>query len=104
MDAALCRYGIEYVKDPDTNKRIPTCHRASWDSILTDVDYLDAVKYADYMARRVYEADGKYIDEVQKQILAISHTEDPYDIFICYKESALDGSRTKDSVLAARPL
>lgn len=99
-NAALCRYGIEYVKDPDTNKRIPTCHRASWDSILTDVDYLDAVKYADYMARRVYEADGKYIDEVQKQILAISHTEDPYDIFICYKESALDGSRTKDSVLA----
>ena len=99
-NAALCRYGIEYVKDPDTNKRIPTCHRASWDSILTDVDYLDAVKYADYMARRVYEADGKYIDEVQKQILAISHTEEPYDIFICYKESALDGSRTKDSVLA----
>lgn len=99
-NAALCRYGIEYVKDPDTNKRIPTCHRASWDSILTDVDYLAAVKYADFMARRVYELDGKYIDEVQKQILAISHTEEPYDIFICYKESALDGSRTKDSVLA----
>lgn len=99
-NAALCRYGIEYVKDPDTGKRIPTCHRANWDSILSDVDYLAALQYADSLARSVYESDGKYIDQVQKQILAISNTEDPYDIFICYKESSIDGNRTRDSVLA----
>ena len=67
-NAALCRYGIEYVKDPDTNKRIPTCHRASWDSILTDVDYLDAVKYADYMARRVYEACLLYTSDAADEL------------------------------------
>lgn len=39
------------------------------------------------LARKVYETDGKYIDEVQKNILAISRTEEPYDIFICYKET-----------------
>lgn len=30
----LCKYGIEYVEDPATFKRIPTCHRASFDSGL----------------------------------------------------------------------
>ena len=29
----LCKYGIEYVDDPDTYKKIPTCHRASFESI-----------------------------------------------------------------------
>ena len=28
----LCKYGIEYVDDPATYKKIPTCHRASYDS------------------------------------------------------------------------
>ena len=26
----LCNYGIEYVDDPATAKKIPTCHRASF--------------------------------------------------------------------------
>ena len=25
--ACLCRYGIEYVQDPRTGHRVPTCHR-----------------------------------------------------------------------------
>ncbi len=41
----LCRYGIEYVEDPNTFERIPTCHRASFDSILDDVDYLEAINF-----------------------------------------------------------
>ena len=96
----LCRYGIEYVEDPDTHKHIATCHRASWDSILDDVDYLAALKYADPLAKEVYEREGKYIDDIQKGILAISRSEEPYDIFICYKETTDGGSRTKDSVYA----
>ena len=32
--------------------------------------------------------------------MAISQKEEPFDVFICYKESEPDGSRTKDSVLA----
>lgn len=30
----LCKYGIEYVDDPDTFNKIPTCHRTSYDSII----------------------------------------------------------------------
>ena len=39
---ALCRFGIEYVEDPVSFEWIPTCHRASFDSFLEDVDYLAA--------------------------------------------------------------
>ena len=30
----LCKYGIEYVDDPATGRKIPTCHRSSFDSML----------------------------------------------------------------------
>lgn len=40
----LCRYGIEYVVAPKTNKRIPTCHRTQFRSILEDGDYLGDYK------------------------------------------------------------
>ena len=30
----LCKYGIEYVDDPATGDKVPTCHRSSVDSIL----------------------------------------------------------------------
>ena len=35
----LCKYGIEYVEDPKTFKRIPTCHRTLYQAILADHDY-----------------------------------------------------------------
>lgn len=96
----LCRYGIEYVVDPKTNKRIPTCHRTQFRSILEDGDYLAAVKNCDGIARAVYNSEAMYIDNVQKQILEISSKEEPFDIFICYKESDNAGRRTIDSAIA----
>jgi len=72
---ALCRFGIEYVEDPATYEWLPTCHRASFDS---------AAKIA----------------EVQRGILATSQNEQPFDIFLCYKETGEDGQRTRDSLMA----
>ena len=83
----LCRYGIEYVQDPTSGERIPTCHRASFDSILNDVDYQAARKYSDGVARSLYEKEAQRIAALQKDILAISQKETPFDVFICYKES-----------------
>lgn len=40
------------------------------------------------------------IAALQKDILAISQKETPFDVFICYKESDENGKRTKDSALA----
>jgi hypothetical protein len=42
----LCRYGIEYVEDPRTHERVPTCHRTQYEPILTDADYLAALENA----------------------------------------------------------
>ena len=97
---ALCRFGIEYVEDPTTYEWIPTCHRASFDSFLEDVDYKAALEYSDGITRRQYQKDAMKIAEVQKSILVTSQNEEPYDIFLCYKESDVQGNRTKDSVLA----
>lgn len=32
----LCKFGIEYVDDPATSDKVPTCHRSSFDSVLED--------------------------------------------------------------------
>ena len=96
----LCRYGIEYVDDPKTKKKIPTCHRTIYQSIFDDVDYKDAIKDADVVAKRIYQSEAETIDRIQKSIIAISQKEAPYDIFICYKESDENGSRTRDSFVA----
>lgn len=96
----LCKYGIEYVEDPASHKRIPTVHRAQYTSIYDDSDYKSALEYADAAQRIVYEREAKAINEIQKGILAISQKEDPFDVFICYKETDANGKRTPDSVLA----
>ena len=96
----LCRYGIEYVEDPATKKRIPTVNRAQFTSVYDDDNYKSALEYADSQQRELYEKEAKAINEIQKGILAISQKEEPFDIFICYKETDKDGRRTPDSVLA----
>lgn len=96
----LCKFGIEYVEDPKTYKRIPTCHRTSYDSIVADEYYKKALEHADITQRSIYESEAKQIDEIQKGILAIATNEEPYDVFICYKETDENGKRTQDSVIA----
>ena len=96
----LCRYGIEYVEDPSTLERVPTCHRASYDSIFDDIDYIEAVNKADTVAMSLYQKEAAKIDRIQKGILEISQKEKPFDIFICYKETDSIGERTLDSVKA----
>jgi len=96
----LCRYGIEYVEDPSSHKRIPTVNRAQFTSIFDDDNYKSALQYADGYQRSIYEEEAKAINEIQKGILAISQKEEPFDVFICYKETDNNGRRTQDSVLA----
>lgn len=96
----LCRYGIEYVEDPSSCKRVPTVNRAQFTSVFDDEDYKSAIKYADSYQKNIYEAEAAVINEIQKGILAISQKEEPFDVFICYKETDNNGRRTQDSVLA----
>ncbi|MBR2944715.1 MAG: ribosomal protein L7/L12 [Clostridia bacterium] len=96
----LCKYGIEYVEDPLTKKRIPTVNRAQYTSIFDDDNYKSAIKYADISQKLIYEEEARAINEIQKGILDISQKEEPFDVFICYKETDENGRRTHDSVYA----
>ena len=96
----LCKYGIEYVDDPATGDKIPTCHRSSFDSFMDDSDFELVMENSDTLSRAVYREQAKQIEEIRKQIIEVSGKEAPYDIFICYKETAEDGQRTIDSVIA----
>lgn len=96
----LCKYGIEYVDDSTTAKKIPTCHRTSYESIFEDNNFDLALEYADSESLQMYRTEAKEIDRLQKSILAIAQNEEPFDVFICYKETDEIGQRTKDSVLA----
>lgn len=97
----LCKYGVEYVEEPGTNKRVPTVNRTQYTSVFDDENYKEALKYADEKQRSVYEEEAGKINEIQKGILEISKKEEPFDIFICYKETDENGRRTLDSVLAS---
>ena len=96
----LCRYGIEYVEDQASHKRVPTINRVRFGSILEDADYLSALRNADDEQKSVYIAEAEAIEAIQKGYLAISEREKPFDVFICYKETDDNGKRTMDSVLA----
>lgn len=96
----LCKYGVEYVDDPKTNTKIPTCHRTITTSILKDNEFKIIKSNSFGEALAIYQKEAENIDQIQKSILEISAKEEPYDIFICYKETDNEGNRTNDSVIA----
>lgn len=96
----LCRYGVEYVEDPATGRRMPTVNRMQASSILADEDYRQALAHADLVQRGIYEQQAKEIAAIQEGIAEVAAKEEPFDVFICYKETDAQGQRTRDSVLA----
>lgn len=96
----LCKYGVEYIDDPKTGKKIPTCHRSSFNNVMDDVNFDLVMEYSDPASRAVYREEAKIMEELRERIIEVSSKEDPYDIFICYKEADAIGERTIDSVIA----
>ncbi len=96
----LSKYGIEYVDDPGTGRKVPTCHRASYEAISADPDYRAALEHADPSSRAVYMQQAGEIDALQRGIMDIVRNEQPFDVFLCYKETDDAGCRTRDSVVA----
>lgn len=97
----LSKYGVEYVKDNMTFTYKPTLHRISSISVFDDVDYQATIKYADSISAIQYKKDAENIETVMKELLLLSANQEPYDVFLSYKE--LDDTtrqRTDDSYLA----
>ena len=97
----LSEFGVEYVEDPTSGKRIPTCHRTQVQSVRSSTNFQLAIQYADSERKFIYQDEAEVLDKLQRSILSVSSKEEPYDVFICYKETDNEtGERTKDSVLA----
>ncbi len=99
-DLVLCGYGIQYVVDPGTGRHVPTVNRAQFTAIYDDPNYKLAWKHGNSEQRRIYEEQAEEINAIHRGILSISEREEPFDIFICYKETDTTGERTEDSVQA----
>lgn len=98
----LCEYGIEYVEDPATHERIPTCHRASYANLLENPNCKGALNNADAAGKPLYAAEARRLEDLRKAVVDKSRHVEPVDVFICYKESDEAGNRTLDSELAGR--
>ena len=98
----LCKYGIEYVVDPETQNRVPTCHRTSFEKIQDTPDFRKVLEYSDVNLRNIYIQLAGVIDDIQQGILEIAVNEKPFDVFICYKETDENGLRSADALLAER--
>ena len=96
----LCRYGVQYVEDPRTKRRFATCSMVRTTSFCAEHEFREACRLAPEGVREAYEADGAYIDAAQAEIRRLSENEAAFDVFLCYKETAEDNSRTNDSILA----
>ncbi len=98
----LCKYGIEYVVDPQTQDRVPTCHRTSFEKIQDIHEFRKVLEYSDVSLRNVYIQLAEVINDIQQRILAIAVNEKPFDVFICYKETDKNGKRSADALLAEK--
>ncbi len=99
---ALSRYGIEYVSDTRTGKRIPTCRRTVKKSILEDENYLNALKYADAEQAEIYKSRAAVIDRLQCNIKRRMEEEEDFDVFLCFRSADENGAPTRERTVARR--
>lgn len=97
----LCEYGIEYVPDPVSDEYFPTLHRINDESIFNCSFFKQAIELSEGEEQKTLLKEAKYIDEIQTKYLNIAANEDPYDVFVCYKETDIEsGDKTEDAELA----
>lgn len=99
----LSKYGIKYEDDYD-GKKLPTCYATSIESVLTDKDYLDAVRLCkDKYQKEYYIEQGKVLEKIRVEWLEKASKELKYDVFLCFKDSDKlnNMERTDDSIEVA---
>ena len=79
----LCKYGIEYA-DNASGKKVPVCHRISYDSVMDDEDFELVMENSDSESRAIFREEAKIIEENRKKYIQIAESEQPYDIYISY--------------------
>ena len=81
----LCKYGIEYVEDPKTFNRVPTCHRASYDAVTADEDYKNALK----IQEDVFGESHPFTATVYNNMAGVYSAQGQYEQSLEYYQKAL---------------
>lgn len=81
----LCHYGVEYVEDPATRRRMPTVRTVRPKPIQEQADFVKACEFAPEAVREQYRQAAAYIDDAQAEIRQKARTCQPYDVFLCHK-------------------
>lgn len=95
----LCKYGIEYA-DNASGKKVPVCHRISYDSVMDDEDFELVMENSDSESRAIFREEAKIIEENRKKYIQIVESEQPYDIYISYRAKDDNGDKTAVSEIA----
>lgn len=95
----LCKYGIEYA-DNASEKKVPVCHRISYDSVMDDEDFELVMENSDSESRAIFREEAKIIEENRKKYIQIAESEQPYDIYISYRAKDDNGDKTAVSEIA----
>ena len=95
---SLCTHGIMYVDDVLENKKVPVCYNISTESILDDIDYQKVLKYSPEELKENYLEQARKIELIRTEWLEKASKEEPYDIFISFKQSDAENNleKTKD--------
>lgn len=95
----LCKYGIEYADDA-SGKKIPVCHRTSYNSVMDEEDFELVMENSNSESRAIYREEAKIIEETRKEYIRIAESEQPYDIYISYRAQDDNGDKTPVSEIA----
>ena len=91
--ATLSDYGIQYEKDYD-GRMIPTVHRFSETSVFENSYYVNAVKCCkDTRELERIKSSAEEIERIRTEIKKTVGVQEPYDIFLCYKETSVSNPK-----------
>lgn len=88
---AQCRYGVEYVEDAHTGRRMPVVHAVRKRPMLTDPDFRQACELAPEEIRAQYVQEAEYVDKAMAQIREMAESGEGCDVFLCHKTTRTDG-------------
>ncbi|MBQ7306978.1 MAG: leucine-rich repeat protein [Clostridia bacterium] len=99
----LCSNYVMFETD-GKGEQFPSFFNISNNNILEDENYKNAIEFAqksdNYDRVEIFSKLAKKIESARTNYLDISKTTKPFDIFICFKSSDLNGKSTQDKQLA----
>lgn len=98
----LCHYGVSYVEDPATGRRLPTVQNVRPRPMQEQQDFAAACEFAPEAVRSQYQQDAAYIDNAQSKIRQLAASQPSWDVFICNKTTLASGGYTQDHLYATR--